>query len=80
MSRSVSGDVAATGVAGCSGETKRTFEASPVVLPDDDQGTLRLAETNREPETISRTGPADTEIEITNHAAVYKRAVGLGGR
>lgn len=66
-------------VAGCSGVTEQSFEATPVVLPSDDREELWLGETVRDAPTINREGPGGTELTITNHAAVYTREAGLGG-
>jgi hypothetical protein len=76
---SVAGAATAAVLAGCSGLRRRSFEASPVVLSDGDQEAFRVAETDATSHTISRDGPAGAEVEITNHAAVYSRAGGLGG-
>jgi hypothetical protein len=74
------GTAAGIVLAGCSGVTNQSFAASPVTLPDADQRELLLAEATVTPKTITLDGPADTEVEITNQAAVYKRADGLGGQ
>lgn len=67
-------------LAGCSGVTEQSFAASPVVLPETDQTALRLSETAQDAESITVNGPADSGVEVTNHAATYIRAKGLGGR
>lgn len=74
------GAVATAGLAGCSELTQHSFEADPVVLPGDDREALWIGEMGRDSRTVSREGPADSEVEITNHAAVYSRAVGPGER
>ena len=54
--------------------TEQSFEATPVVLPEDDREKLVLAETAADSETTTREGPADqVEVRITNHARVYRR-------
>jgi len=71
-----------TGVAlaGCSGVTSQTVSASPVILPSSDQTEMRLAETDRDARSITLDGPGDSEVEITNHAVVHRRANGIGGQ
>jgi len=76
----MAGTTAAVALAGCSNVTSQSFEASPVVLPDADQTERRLAETSRDSQTVQRSGPAGSEVEITNQTAVYSRAKGLGGK
>lgn len=74
------GGTLAVGLAGCSGVTEQSFEAAPVVLPDAGREELLLAETSRESETITREGPSgNVEVEITNHASVYRRGPAWGG-
>lgn len=73
------GAVATGSLAGCSGVTSQSFEATPVVLPSDDQEALSLDETAQDPKTISRDGPGGVEVSVTNQTAIYKRAVALGG-
>jgi hypothetical protein len=74
------GTAAGVVLAGCSSVTEQSFAASPVLLSAADQTDLLLAETTVDSQTITLDGPADTQAEITNQAAVYKRANGLGGR
>jgi hypothetical protein len=70
---------AATTLAGCSGMTEQSFEASPVVLPRGDREELVLAETGRDSETVSREGPTgNVEVSITNHAGLYGRGPARG--
>ena len=76
----VAGTAAGVVLAGCSSVTNQSFSASPVILPDADQTELLLAETTVDSQTLTLNGPADTQVEITNHTAVYKRAAGLGGQ
>jgi phage terminase large subunit-like protein len=76
----VSGAAAGAVLAGCSSVTSQSFTASPVLLPDETQTELLLAETTRDSRSVTLDGPADTQVEITNQAAVYKRATGLGGQ
>ena len=74
------GVVTGSALAGCSSVTNQAFAASPVILPDGDQIEMRLAETDRDSRTITLTGPADSEVEITNQVVVHSRADGLGGQ
>jgi len=74
------GTVTGIALAGCSGLTDQSFAASPVVLPEGDQTEMRLSETARDSETVTLSGPADSEVEITNHATTYSRAKGIGGK
>jgi hypothetical protein len=68
------GGIALAGLAGCSGVTEQSFEATPVVLPEDDRENLVLAETAADSETTTRDGPTgNVQVEITNHARVYRR-------
>ncbi|TSD09566.1 hypothetical protein DP107_15625 [Haloglomus irregulare] len=68
------GGGALVGLAGCSGVTEQSFEATPVVLPEGPREELVLAETASESETIEREGPSgNVEVSITSHAAVYQR-------
>jgi hypothetical protein len=76
----VLGTAAVGSMAGCPDPRSQSFEAAPVGLSTEDQETLRLAETVREPITERREGPGGTEVSITNHAGVYSRTVGLGGQ
>ena len=71
--------VAATGTAGCSGLTEQSFEAPPVGLPDSEHDEVRMGETADDPVTLTFDGPASTEVEITNHTAVYERTADSGG-
>lgn len=73
------GGALAAGLAGCSGVTEQSFAASTVALPESSREELWLAETARDSRTISRSGPADSEVEITNRATVYNRAAWLEG-
>jgi hypothetical protein len=68
------GGIALAGVAGCSEVTEQSFEATPVQLPEDDREKLVLAETAANSEATTRDGPTgNVEVEITNHARVYRR-------
>jgi len=71
--------IVASSTAGCSDVVTPSFEADPVVLPDEDQENLWLSETVRDSATIDVDGPSITEAEVTNHMAVYNRAAGYGG-
>jgi hypothetical protein len=71
--------IVASSTAGCSDAVTPSFEADPVVLPDEDQENLWLSETVRDSATIDVDGPSVTEVEVTNHMAVYNRAAGYGG-
>ncbi len=74
------GGTLAVGLAGCSGVTEQSFEASPVVLPEGDREELLLAETTQTSETITRDGPTgNVEVEITSAASVYRRGPAVGG-
>lgn len=73
------GGALATGLAGCSALTQQSFEAAAVILPEADRQELWLAETARDSQTIERSGPGGSEIEITNKATVYSRAEWLEG-
>lgn len=66
------------GLAGCSAVTNQSFAANPVVLPEADQKELVLAETVREGETITRSGPAGIEVSIRNQASLYRRGPARG--
>ena len=75
------GGTALAGLAGCSNATQQSFEATPVVLPEDAREELVLAETARESETITREGPSgNVEVEITSAASVYQRGERLPAR
>lgn len=74
------GTVTGIALAGCSSVTSQTVSASPVILPDSDQTEMRLAETDRDARTVTLGGPGDSEVEITNHAVVHRRANGIGGQ
>jgi len=68
------GGVALAGLAGCSGATEQSFEATPVQLPEGAREETVLAETAADSETTTRDGPTgNVEVEITNHARVYRR-------
>lgn len=73
--------VAAVGsLAGCSGITNQSFEAKQVGLSDDAQAELGLAEVDSETVSVSQDGPTgNVSVSITNHAAIFSRAAGLGG-
>jgi hypothetical protein len=71
--------VAATSTAGCSGLTEQSFEAPPVGLPESEHDGFRMAESTVDPVTLNFQGPASTEVEITNHTAVYERTTRSGG-
>lgn len=68
------GGTLTVGLAGCSGITQQSFEATTVALPSAAREELWLSETARDAETVSREGPAGSEVEITNKATVYSRA------
>lgn len=71
--------LAMTSTAGCSELAKQSFEATPIILPAESRDRLQLAETTREAVTVDFDGPSVSEVEITNHTAVYNRADGFGG-
>jgi len=73
------GGALATGLAGCSEVTEQSFEAATVALPQPAREELWLTETARDGTTITREGPGDSELEITNKATVYSRAAWLEG-
>ena len=67
------------GLAGCAGVTEQSFEATPVVLPEDAREEMVLAETANESESIEREGPTgNAEVSITSHSAVYRRGPARG--
>jgi len=72
------GSVGIAGLAGCSDVTDQSFTADAVVMPDDAQEELVLAETVREGDTIKRSGPAGVEVSITNQASLYRRGPARG--
>ncbi|RMB08324.1 hypothetical protein ATH50_3539 [Haloplanus aerogenes] len=76
----VAGTTTGVALAGCSGVTSQSFAASPVILPDSDQEAVRLAETRRDSQTITRSGPGGSKVELTNHTSIHKRANGIGGQ
>lgn len=72
--------LATTGLAGCSGVSEQSFEASKVVLPSPDQDELVLTETGTDSNTVTREfGDGSAEVSVTNHVAVYRRAPALEG-
>lgn len=72
------GSILTTGLAGCSGVTDQSFAAAPVVLPEGDQEELVLAETVRDSDTITRSGPGGIEVSVTNQASLYRRGPARG--
>lgn len=70
----------ATVTAGCGDLTQQSFEAPAVGLPDADHEPLGLVETSFDTLSMSFDGPADSRVELTNHAGVYDRTVGIGGQ
>lgn len=76
----VVGLAAVGGVAGCSGITEQRFAAQSVGLSESVQEELGLAEVSNESESVSRKGPTgNVTVTVTNQAAIYSRASGLGG-
>lgn len=67
-------------MAGCSDLKSHSLEATPVDLPPEEQETFRLTETVKEPFMKSQEATGGVEVLITVHAAVYSRAVGIGGQ
>lgn len=75
----VMGAVVSAGLAGCTEVTQQSFEAAPVVLPEDDQSTLMLPETGSDSTTVDREyAGGNVEVGVTSHLRVYRRAPGLG--
>jgi hypothetical protein len=66
------------GLSGCTGVTEQSFEASPVVIPEADQEELVMAETTRDSEAVTREGPGNVEVSITNHAFACQRGPARG--
>ncbi len=71
--------LAAATTAGCSDIRQQSFDARPVGLPAAERGPVGMAETSMESMTLTFDGPASTEVEVTNHSAVYRRAADDGG-
>lgn len=64
----------AAAVAGCPESTDQTFEATPVVLPEDARRELALGETLLDSRTTTRRIDAvDGEVTLTSYAAAYTR-------
>lgn len=76
---SAAGVAVAGGLAGCSRISSYTFEAEPVVVPEDARGSLGLAETVRR--SVTREHRRDVEgvtvtATVTSHVAVYEATSG----
>ncbi|MGM0590742.1 MAG: hypothetical protein ACQETI_03770 [Halobacteriota archaeon] len=75
------GSASAIGLAGCQELQSQSFEAEPTALSEESQKSLRMGEIARDSQTIERTAlGGSVDVSITSHAAIYSRAVGLGGR
>lgn len=73
--------VASGSLAGCTGLRERTVQAAPVGLAEADRRSLALGETHREAPTTEASALGGTvSVRIGQHAAVYTRAAGFGGR
>jgi len=67
-------------VAGCSNVTDQSFSASRAGLSETAREELALEQVDSESRSLSREGPSgNVEVTITNHAAIYSRAAGMGG-